>query len=155
MLLFSDVLDCRPLVRFEPLTSIVSFPRFSEIYFLVVSSLPPINKRVLQQPIIPSHVFSYLDLKSDNVWTITLSDIPIERTKAITLSKFGICDILQNSSIIHLTWTGSLPPYLKLALLERTSNICVYSMDTIKLKVLSVAGTMMNNAVFSSPIVSR
>ena len=103
ILLFSDVLDCLPFVRLCPLTSIVSLPRASEISFSVLASLPP-RKRVLSQlPVITSHVFSYLAFSCAMFCMITLSDIPIDLTKAMTLSKSGICPILANSSIMQRT----------------------------------------------------
>ena len=131
--LFSEVLLCLPFVRFCPLTSIVSLPNCSEIDFKVVSSLPPRKIVESQFPVMTSHVFSYFAFNCARFWMITFSDIPMDRTKAMTLSKSGICPIFAISSIRHLTWHGRVPWYLKFARLESVSKSCVYIIEARKL----------------------
>ena len=145
--------DC-PLVSDVVCMSMVSLPSSSDSSLRVVFSLPPRNSVESQFPIIVSALSLYMDFSCDCACRIMAADISLLLIVAMSLSKFGICPILLNSSKSSLTCIGSLPPYTSSALSQSRLNNCVYIMAATKLKVLSVSDIITNSAVFLSPMVS-
>ena len=77
-----------------------------------------------------------------------------ERSVVISCSNIGIFPILRNSSSMHRTGIGSLPPCFISALSHSRLNICIYKKAARKLSVESVSLVITKSAVFSSPSLS-
>ena len=137
-------------------SSIVSFPSISDISLSVDFSFPPRNRVVSQLPTIVSALSLYSALSCDCDCRIILALISRDLIVAISLSNLGISPIFANSSSKQRTCIGSLPDPSGLlsALVHSKLNICVYIIDTKKLNVSSVSGTITNRAVSSSPSLS-
>jgi len=80
---------------------------------------------------------------------MTQAEILRLRIVAISLSKLGICPILENSSSKNLTGIGSSPLYFVSALSHKRLNSWLYISAATKLNVVSVSLIMINSAVLN------